>query len=133
MKNPPNPPCPTLPLLAAGMPGLTLITPRLRETRTGTQQKNGLRMHTVEPCRPFLAPAIRHFIACVTYGAVIGIFRNDEVSRLLYAAQIAHTTRRTRKPDRKNAASSAEKSRSGAIQTGLSAIQEPSSEPARAA
>ena len=75
----------------------------------------------------------RQFIACVTYGAVVGILSGGEASRLLYAAQVAHTTRRTRKPPGKAQKSSAEKSHSGANQAGISAIQEPSSEPAQAA
>lgn len=72
----------------------------------------------------------RNFIACVTYGALIGVIPGPEASRLLYAAQIAYSTRRTRKRQEKPAPASSEKSHSGAIQTGLCANQEPPSSPA---
>jgi hypothetical protein len=76
---------------------------------------------------------IRNFIACVTYGALMGIIDGRESSRLLYAARIAYTTRRTRKRETKPEDSSAKESHSGAIQDGFSAIQEPSSVPVEAA
>lgn len=34
---------------------------------------------------------IRGFIACVTQAMILDIFRNDEGTKLLYAAQVAHT------------------------------------------
>ena len=71
----------------------------------------------------------RNFIACVTYGALMGIIGGAECSRLMYAARVAYTTRRTRKREEKPAGSSTKESHSGAIQTGFSAIQEPSSAP----
>ena len=46
---------------------------------------------------------IRTFIACVTYGSLIGVIDHQHCSRLLYAAQVAHATRRTRTPKAESA------------------------------
>jgi hypothetical protein len=37
---------------------------------------------------------IRDFIACVTHAMIVHIFQDDSATRLLYAAQVAHTTSR---------------------------------------
>jgi hypothetical protein len=34
------------------------------------------------------------FIACVTYAMIVHIFQDDTATKLLYAAQVAHTTSR---------------------------------------
>jgi hypothetical protein len=75
----------------------------------------------------------RNFIACATFGMVMGVISGPESSRLLYAAQVAHTTRRIRKRETKSADFSVDRSHSGAIQAPVRALQEPSSEPAQAA
>jgi hypothetical protein len=54
---------------------------------------------------------IRDFVACVTYGMVIGAINSSEGTRFLYAAQIAHNTRLKRtkrrvKPNKSNKISS---------------------------
>ena len=47
---------------------------------------------------PMLSGAdnIRDFIACVSYGMSLGIIPGPEATRLLYAAQVAHTAHRKR-------------------------------------
>ena len=75
---------------------------------------------------------IRNFIACVTHACLIGTIDGQDTARLLYAAQVAHSTRRTRTKEPKTARSRAKQSHSGAIQGGKKAIQEPSSESVRA-
>ena len=40
---------------------------------------------------------VRDFIACVTHGMLLGYIKPREGTRLLYAAQVAYTTRRPRK------------------------------------
>jgi hypothetical protein len=37
---------------------------------------------------------IRDFIACVTHAMIVHIFSDDKGTKLLYAAQVAHTTNR---------------------------------------
>jgi len=76
---------------------------------------------------------IRNFIACVTYGSVIGVIEGPDCTRLLYAAQVAHTTRRVRTRKPKTDRPSAKKSDSETIQTAEEATREPSSPPAQAA
>ena len=76
---------------------------------------------------------IRNFIACVAYASLIGVIEGDECSRLLYAAQVAHTTRRTRKSKAKAGNASSQKSHSGAIQGPISAIKEAARESANLA
>ncbi len=39
---------------------------------------------------------IRNFIACTTHGMLLGALDGNEATRLLYAAQVAHTARRTK-------------------------------------
>jgi hypothetical protein len=55
---------------------------------------------------PRLAGAdnIRDFIACVTHGMAMGIIPGNEGTRLLYAAQVAHTVR-TKRPKKRNKSS----------------------------
>jgi hypothetical protein len=52
---------------------------------------------------PKLAGAsnIRDFIACVTHGMAMSIIPSNEGTRLLYAAQVAHTAR-TKRPKKRN-------------------------------
>ena len=48
---------------------------------------------------PFLTPgpdAIDAFLACVTHGLILEVFTPAEASKLLYATQVAITSRRTR-------------------------------------
>jgi len=45
----------------------------------------------------------RDFIACITYGCMIGAIDGADYSRFLYAVQVIHTTRRVRKPKAKTA------------------------------
>ena len=72
---------------------------------------------------------IRNFIACVTRGCLIGAIPGEDSSRLLYAAQVAYTTRRVRPSRPKNQNSPAKNGRSRAISTATKAIQEPCSTP----
>jgi hypothetical protein len=44
---------------------------------------------------------IRDFIACVTHGMVLDVFDPKEASKYLYAAQVAHTARRTKSKAKK--------------------------------
>ena len=44
---------------------------------------------------------IRDFIACTTHGILLGALDGNEAAKLLYAAQIAHTARRTKTKTRK--------------------------------
>jgi hypothetical protein len=47
---------------------------------------------------------IRDFIACVTHAMIVHIFRDDTATKLLYAAQVAHTTSRGQSTPPKTAA-----------------------------
>jgi hypothetical protein len=47
---------------------------------------------------------IRDFVACVTYGMLMGIIPGSEGTRLLYAAQVAHTTL-TKRPKKRGKSS----------------------------
>ncbi|MGB9409549.1 MAG: hypothetical protein WCA89_18590 [Terracidiphilus sp.] len=47
---------------------------------------------------------IRDFIACVTHAMIADIIRDDSGSKLLYAAQVAHTTTRAQSTAPKAAA-----------------------------
>jgi hypothetical protein len=69
---------------------------------------------------------IRNFIACVTYGSLVNIVDDSKCSRLLYAAQVANTTRRIRRPSAK-ASASVQKTHSGAIKAAKNAVKEPPS------
>ena len=44
---------------------------------------------------------VRDFIACTTHAMLLGILDGDEAGRLLYAAQVAHTTRRAKSKPQK--------------------------------
>lgn len=44
---------------------------------------------------------LRDFIACVTHGLMIGAIEGADYSRLLYAVQVMHTTRRVHKTQAK--------------------------------
>jgi hypothetical protein len=68
---------------------------------------------------------IRNFIACITYGSLMGTVDDRKCSRLLYAAQVAHATRRTRTPKAKSGRAEVQKSHSGAIQAPKTAVSEP--------
>ena len=59
----------------------------------------------------------RNFIACVTFGSLMGVLPGKEATRLLYAAQIAYNTRRTRKRRKAPTPSSSDTSQSGSLQT----------------
>ena len=76
---------------------------------------------------------IRNFIACAAHGSAKGMLDGKDATRLLYAAQVAFSTRRIR-PSRKETASSsskhAKKTASRAISEPVSAIQEPFLSPA---
>ena len=65
----------------------------------------------------------RNFVACVTYAFLQDAINPERYARLLYAAQVAHTTRRARKPKGKSGDSSPNKNHSEAVQTGVSALQ----------
>jgi hypothetical protein len=55
--------------------------------------------HAYRRAMPFLTPdpdAIDTFIACVTHGIILQVFEPAEASKLLYAAQIAISSNRTR-------------------------------------
>ena len=69
---------------------------------------------------------IRNFIVCATYGSAIGVLDGSDHSRLLYAAQVAYATRRTRSS---KSGKDTKKSRSGANKGAIKAIQEPSPAP----
>ena len=45
---------------------------------------------------------VRNFIACATHGMLIGAIDVKEATRLLYAAQVAHTSRRSRSKNLKD-------------------------------
>ena len=68
---------------------------------------------------------IRSFIACVAHGSAVRMLNNKDTTRLLYAAQVAFSTRRMRPARPKNTRSSSKKSHSGAISGPKNAIQEP--------
>lgn len=76
---------------------------------------------------------IRNYIACVAHGTVIGAISRSESSGLIYAAQVAFSTRRIRPLRKQNAPSPSKTAPSGAISEPLSAIQEPFSPSASAA
>jgi hypothetical protein len=44
---------------------------------------------------------IRDFIACTTHGMVLGVLDSKEATKFLYAAQVAHTTRRIKSKSKK--------------------------------
>jgi hypothetical protein len=69
---------------------------------------------------------IRNFIVCATYGSAIGVIEGPDYTRMLYAAQVAYATRRTRS---KKTGKDAKKSQSGANKGAIKAIQEPSPAP----
>ena len=69
----------------------------------------------------------RNFIACVTYASILRIIDGPTCSRLLYAAQVAHSTRRHRPRKAKPRDDRAQKGPSQSIQTTDKAVQEPSS------
>lgn len=68
---------------------------------------------------------IRNYIACVAHGVAIGAIDRSEGSGLIYAAQVAFSTRRIRPSSRQNAPSQPKKHPSRAISGPVSAIQEP--------
>jgi hypothetical protein len=77
---------------------------------------------------------IRAFIACVAHGSLTGIIDGADSSRLLYAAQVAYSTRRIRPAKQKTVRPSSRKagSESGAAQSHLepkNAALEPFLEP----
>ncbi len=76
---------------------------------------------------------IRNFIACVAHGSAKGMLDGADASRLLYAAQVAFSTRRLRPSRQKDApakAKSTKKPPLKAVSGPVSAIQEPFSPPA---
>ena len=52
------------------------------------------------PCTDSIAE-IRAFIACVAYGITMEVFKRNEPNQLLYAAQVALSSRRRRKAGKK--------------------------------
>jgi hypothetical protein len=44
---------------------------------------------------------VRNFIACVTHGMLLGALDGNEATKLLYAAQVAHTARRSNNKTKK--------------------------------
>jgi hypothetical protein len=44
---------------------------------------------------------VRDFIACTTHGMLLGVLDGDEATKLLYAAQVAHTARRIKSKTKK--------------------------------
>ena len=44
---------------------------------------------------------VRDFIACTTHGMLFGVLDGDETTRLLYAAQVAHSARRSKNQTKK--------------------------------
>jgi hypothetical protein len=44
---------------------------------------------------------VRDFIACTTHGLLLGALEVNEATKLLYAAQVAHTARRTKTKTKK--------------------------------
>ena len=73
---------------------------------------------------------VRNFIACVTHGLMIGAIDGSDYTRLLYAIQVAHTTRRVRKPKAKTGKN---KSHLEAANTQEDAALEPLAPPVQAA
>jgi len=79
---------------------------------------------------------IRNYIACVAHGAAIGVIDVETSSKLLYAAQVAFSTRRIREPREKKLRSSSNKSETskkeplGAISEPQNAAPEPFPDPA---
>ena len=47
---------------------------------------------------------VRDFIACATHGMLLGLLKPQEATKLLYAAQVAHTARLIRKAGEKEEA-----------------------------
>jgi hypothetical protein len=76
---------------------------------------------------------IRNYIACVAHGYVVGAIDIADSSKLLYAAQIAFSTRRIRPPQEKKPRPASKKEPSGASSQPRKAAQEPSAGPAHAA
>jgi len=76
---------------------------------------------------------IRNYIACVAHGSVIGAIDIADSSKLLYAAQVAFSTRRIRPPKEKKTRPASQKAPSGAGSEPQKAAQEPFAGPAHAA
>jgi hypothetical protein len=70
----------------------------------------------------------RNFIACVGYASLLGVINGPDCSRLLYAAQVAHSIRRIRSRKSKTQDAPVKKSRPDAIETGKKAVVEPFSD-----
>ncbi len=45
---------------------------------------------------------VRNFIACATHGMLLGALDGNEATKLLYAAQVAHTARRSNSKTKKD-------------------------------
>ena len=68
---------------------------------------------------------IRNYIACVAHGSVVGAIDIADSSKLLYAAQVAFSTRRIRPPQEKKPRRASKKEPSGASSQPQKAAQEP--------